>query len=156
MQINVLHITVQAEPFDAGAEIAALHAGNPAIGAVTSFTGYCRDENGTLEAMELEHFPGMAEEALTAIAKQADERWPLMGITIIHRFGRLKPGDPIVLVATASAHRRASFEAADFLMDYLKSKAPFWKKEHPANPKDRARWVEAKASDDADAQRWQT
>lgn len=151
-----MRIIVQTEPFDAGAEIAALHAGNPAIGAVTSFTGYCRDENGQLETMELEHFPGMAEGALTTIAEEANERWPLMGITIIHRYGILAPGEPIVLVATASAHRRASFEAADFLMDYLKTRAPFWKKEHPANPGDKARWVEAKASDDADTKRWKT
>lgn len=150
-----MRIIVQAEPFDAGAEITALHAGNPAIGAVTSFTGYCRDEDGQLEAMELEHFPGMAEDALSAIATEADNRWPLMGITIIHRFGRLTPGEPIVLVATASAHRRASFEAADFLMDFLKTRAPFWKKEHPENPENTARWVEAKASDDADTERWQ-
>lgn len=150
-----MRIVVQAGLFDAGAEIAALHADNPAIGAVTSFTGYCRDEGGELEAMELEHFPGMAQDALTAIAKQANERWPLMGITIIHRYGRLKPGEPIVLVATASAHRRASFEAADFLMDFLKTRAPFWKKEHPANPENKARWVEAKASDNADTKRWQ-
>lgn len=151
-----MRIIVQAEPFDAGTEIAALHADDPAIGAVTSFIGYCRDENGTLDTMELEHFPGMAEDALSAIAQEADERWPLMGITIIHRYGRLKPGAPIVLVATASAHRRASFEAADFLMDFLKTKAPFWKKEHPANPEDKARWVEAKASDDADTERWKS
>ncbi|MFK7793624.1 MAG: molybdenum cofactor biosynthesis protein MoaE [Devosiaceae bacterium] len=151
-----MKVLVQAEPFDAGVEIAALHAGNPAIGAVTSFTGYCRDEGGHLEALELEHFPGMAESQLTAIAEQAQSRWPLQGITLIHRYGKLKPGAPIVLVVTASAHRRASFEAADFLMDYLKTKAPFWKKEHPANPSDEARWVEAKASDDADADRWET
>ncbi|MFN3226504.1 MAG: molybdenum cofactor biosynthesis protein MoaE [Hyphomicrobiales bacterium] len=149
-----MKIKVQAEPFDAGAEIAALHNGNPAIGAVTSFTGYCRDEGGKLAALELEHFPGMAEGQLTAIAEQASERWPLHGITIIHRYGKLKPGDPIVLVVTASSHRRAAFEAADFLMDFLKTKAPFWKKEHPASPDEEARWVEAKASDDADADRW--
>ena len=149
-----MKIKVQAEPFDTGAEIDALHAGNPAIGAVTSFTGYCRDENGTLSALELEHFPGMAEDALTAIATDAAERWPLSGLIIIHRFGKLTPGEPIVLVVTASAHRRASFEAADFLMDYLKTQAPFWKKEHPANPDDEARWVEAKSSDDTDADRW--
>lgn len=149
-----MRIVVQTETFDAGAEIAALHAGDPAIGAVTSFTGYCRDEDGQLAALELEHFPGMAEGALTDIAEQANARWPLMGITIIHRHGRLQPGAPIVLVATASAHRRASFEAADFVMDFLKTKAPFWKKEHPANPDQEARWVEAKASDDADADRW--
>ncbi len=147
-------IKVQAEPFDAGAEIAALHDGNAAIGAVISFTGYCRDEGGQLEALELEHFPGMAESQLTVIANEARARWPLHGITIIHRFGRLAPGDPIVLVVTASSHRRAAFEAADFLMDFLKTKAPFWKKEHPANPDEEARWVDAKASDDADADRW--
>jgi molybdopterin synthase catalytic subunit len=147
-------IKVQAELFDAGKEIAALHAGDPAIGAVTSFTGYCRDEGGQLKALELEHFPGMAESQLTTIAEEASARWPLHGITIIHRFGRLAPGEPIVLVVTASSHRRAAFEAADFLMDYLKTKAPFWKKEHPANPDQEPRWVEAKASDDADADRW--
>lgn len=149
-----MKIAVQAEPFDAGAEIAALHAGNPSIGGITSFTGYCRDEGGQLAAMELEHFPGMAEAALTTLAKEAGARWPLLGITIIHRYGRLTPGEPIVLVATASAHRRAAFEAADFVMDFLKTKAPFWKKEHPANPETKARWVEAKASDDADTERW--
>jgi len=151
-----LKIKVQAELFDAGTEIAALHAGNPAIGAVTSFTGYCRDEGGQLEALELEHFPGMAEGQLTSIAQDATARWPLQGLTIIHRYGKLKPGEPIVLVATASAHRRASFEAADFLMDFLKTKAPFWKKEHPADPQKEASWVDAKASDDADADRWKT
>lgn len=149
-----MKIRVQVELFDAGKEIAAVHAGNPAIGAVTSFTGYCRDEGGQLKALELEHFPGMAESQLTTIAEEASARWPLHGITIIHRFGRLAPGEPIVLVVTASSHRRAAFEAADFLMDYLKTKAPFWKKEHPANPDQEPRWVEAKASDDADADRW--
>lgn len=149
-----LKIKVQAELFDAGTEIGALHAGDPTIGAVTSFTGYCRDEGGQLEALELEHFPGMAEGQLTSIAQDATARWPLQGLTIIHRYGKLKPGEPIVLVATASAHRRASFEAADFLMDFLKTKAPFWKKEHPADPQKEASWVDAKASDDADADRW--
>jgi molybdopterin synthase catalytic subunit len=149
-----MKIAVQAEPFDASAEIAALHAGNPAIGGVTSFTGYCRDDGGTLAALELEHFPGMAESQLAAIAQEADSRWPLQGITIIHRYGKLAPGEPIVLVATASAHRRAAFEAADFLMDFLKTDAPFWKKEHPANCDHEASWVNAKASDDADKDRW--
>jgi molybdopterin synthase catalytic subunit len=99
-------------------------------------------------------FQAWPNSQLTAIAEQASERWPLHGITIIHRYGKLKPGDPIVLVVTASSHRRAAFEAADFLMDFLKTKAPFWKKEHPASPDEEARWVEAKASDDADADRW--
>ena len=149
-----MRIRVQPEAFDAGSEIAALHARDPAIGAVVSFTGYCRDEGGTLAALELEHFPGMAEQALTEIAKQAQERWPLQGVTVIHRHGKLVPGDPIVLVVTASVHRRAAFEAADFLMDYLKTRAPFWKKEHPREAGGKARWVDAKAADDEDAGRW--
>ena len=149
-----IRIAVQREPFDPGVEIAALHGADPAIGAVTSFIGYCRDEGGALAALELEHFPGMAEAELTRIAEDAAARWPLHGITIIHRHGCLVPGDPIVLVVAASAHRRAAFEAADYLMDFLKTRAPFWKKEHPADADRGARWVEAKASDDADAARW--
>ena len=149
-------IGVQSEPFDAGAEIAALHQGDPRVGAVTSFVGYCRDEGGTLAALELEHFPGMAEQALIEIAGEAETRWPLYGVTILHRYGRLLPGDPIVFVAASSAHRRAAFEAADFLMDYLKTRAPFWKKEHPADAAKEARWVAAKSADDEDAARWDT
>lgn len=154
--MSQIHISVQREPFDAGAQIAKVHAGNPAIGAVVSFTGFCRDEDGHLAALELEHFPGMAETALHDLAQHAQTRWPLQGITIIHRFGKLTPGEAIVLVVTASAHRRAAFEAADFLMDYLKTSAPFWKKEHPADPCNEARWVDAKDTDDADARRWRT
>ncbi|MEM1285955.1 MAG: molybdenum cofactor biosynthesis protein MoaE [Pseudomonadota bacterium] len=149
-----MRIAVQLEPFDVGAEIDALHARNPAIGAVVSFTGYCRDEGGALAALELEHFPGMAEQALAEIAEEANDRWPLQGATVIHRHGKLAPGDPIVLVVTASAHRRAAFDAADFLMDYLKTRAPFWKKEHPSDGTSEARWVNAKAADDEDAGRW--
>lgn len=147
-------VRVQAAPFDVGTEITARHANNPNIGAVTSFIGYVRDENGVLDALELEHYPGMAEEALRRLAEQAAQRWPLHGITIIHRFGKLAPAEPIVLVVAASAHRRAAFEAADFVMDFLKTSAPFWKKEHPATPGLEARWVEAKASDDKDTERW--
>lgn len=149
-----MRIAVQLEPFDVGAEIEALHARNPAIGAVVSFTGYCRDEGGALATLELEHFPGMAEQALAEIAEAANDRWPLQGVTVIHRHGKLAPGDPIVLVVTASAHRRAAFEAADFLMDYLKTRAPFWKKEHPRDGTSEGRWVDAKAADDQDAGRW--
>lgn len=129
-----MKIKVQAEPFDAGTEIAALHAGNPAVGAVTSFTGYCRDEGGQLEALELEHFPGMAESQLTSIAQEANERWPLQGITIIHRYGKLKPGEPIVLVVTASAHRRASFEAADFFDGLFENQSAVLEKRTPSKP----------------------
>ncbi|MEM6711263.1 MAG: molybdenum cofactor biosynthesis protein MoaE [Pseudomonadota bacterium] len=145
---------VQSEAFDAGVEMMALQANDPSIGAVTSFVGYCRDEGGTLAALELEHFTGMAEAALDGIADKAQERWPLDGVTIIHRYGRILPGDAIVFVGTASAHRRASFEAADFIMDYLKTSAPFWKKEHPADKSKAASWVDAKTSDDEDAARW--
>lgn len=148
-----LTIRVQAGPFDAAAESRRLTAGRRDIGAVVTFTGLCRDEGGTLAALELEHYPGMAEEELTALAQQAARRWPLQGVTVIHRHGRIAPGDDIVLVITASAHRRAAFEAADFLMDYLKTRAPFWKKEHGADGSAGA-WVAAKDADDADAARW--
>lgn len=146
-------IRIQAEDFDVAAETAALTEGRPDIGAVVAFTGFCRDEGGRLAALELEHYPGMAEAEIARIAAQARERWPLLGLTIIHRFGKVLPGDPIVLVLAASSHRRAAFEAADFLMDYLKTRAPFWKREHlkdgTAGP-----WVEAKDLDDEAAQRW--
>jgi molybdopterin synthase catalytic subunit len=150
----VTTIRVQGEAFDVAAETSALHADNPAIGGIVSFTGYCRDEAGTLSALELEHYPGMAEAALAQIVEEASKRWPLQGITLIHRHGRLLPGQPIVLVLTASAHRRAAFEAADFLMDYLKTRAPFWKKEHLADSSQPARWVDAKPTDAADSERW--
>lgn len=146
-------VSVQAEAFDTGAEVAALAAGRTDIGAVVSFTGLVRDLTGDLEAMTLEHYPGMTERELAAIAEDACKRWPLDGVRVIHRYGRLTPGDPIVLVVTASAHRRAAFEAADFLMDYLKTRAPFWKKESRRNMA--GGWVEAKAEDDADAARWE-
>ncbi|MEM6381728.1 MAG: molybdenum cofactor biosynthesis protein MoaE [Pseudomonadota bacterium] len=149
-----LRVAVQADSFDVGDEAAMVHADDPAIGAVVTFTGYVRDEGGRLAALELEHFPGMAESQLRTLASEAGGRWPLAATTIIHRHGMLKPGEPIVLVVTASAHRRAAFEAADFLMDYLKTQAPFWKKQHPVGPHAEAAWVEAKASDDADADRW--
>lgn len=146
-------VRVQAEDFDAAAEIARLAAGRADIGAVVSFTGLCRDEDRTLAALELEHYPGMAEAEIGRIAAEAVSRWPLAGLTVIHRHGLLKPGENIVLVVAASAHRRAAFEAADFLMDYLKTQAPFWKKEHLLSG-ETSSWVDAKADDDDALQRW--
>lgn len=146
-------ISVSASDFDMAAELELLTAGRTDIGALVTFTGLCRDENGSLAALELEHYPGMAEAELQRLATCALERWPLTGLTIIHRVGRIQPGENIVLVVTASAHRRAAFEAADFLMDFLKTQAPFWKKEHPAGG-NQPQWVEAKSTDDTDAARW--
>jgi len=146
-------VRVQTGDFDVGAEIAALTAGRADIGAVVTFTGLVRDVAGgePISAMELEHYPGMTEKALAAIEAEAHQRWPLQGTTVIHRHGRLAPGDRIVLVIAASAHRQAAFEAAEFLMDYLKTRAPFWKKEHAP---DGGRWVDARDADDAAAERW--
>ncbi|WP_054310957.1 molybdenum cofactor biosynthesis protein MoaE [Mesorhizobium sp. 1M-11] len=146
-------ISIQAQDFDIAAEIATLGAGRTDIGAVVTFSGLCRDEDGMLAALELEHYPGMAEAEIRRIAADAVGRWPLQGVTVIHRHGRIRPGENIVLVVTASAHRRAAFEAADFLMDYLKSRAPFWKKEHRADGTEGG-WVEAKESDEQAATRW--
>ena len=145
-------VRIQAEPFDTGAEIARLTAGSDA-GAVVTFTGLCRadGETGTITAMTLEHFPGMAEEELSRLEAEARKRWPLLDCLVIHRHGRLVPGDPIVLIITLSAHRDAAFEAANFLMDYLKTSAPFWKKEESAGGE---QWVAAKDSDDAARGRW--
>ncbi|WP_367715169.1 molybdenum cofactor biosynthesis protein MoaE [Nitratireductor sp. GISD-1A_MAKvit] len=147
------YIRVQAEDFDAAAETARLTHNRKDVGAVVCFTGLCRDENGRLNALELEHYPGMAEAEIERIANDALKRWPLSGLTVIHRFGRIAPGENIVLVLAASAHRRAAFEATDFLMDFLKSHAPFWKKEHLAKDGETG-WVEAKASDLDDLKRW--
>ena len=146
-------IRVQAEPFDAGAESDALTRGRRDVGAVVTFTGLCRDEAGTLEALEIEHYPGMAEAEIAAVVAEAERRWPLLGVTAIHRHGRIAPGEPIVLVVTASRHRDAAFAAASFLMDYMKTRAPFWKKEHRAGGA-AGDWVAAKGSDDAAAERW--
>jgi molybdopterin synthase catalytic subunit len=146
-------VRVQAEDFDVAAEQARLTAGRTDIGAVVSFTGLCRDEQGQLAALELEHYPGMAEEEMTRVLDEARARWPLDGATIIHRFGRIAPGANIVLVVAASRHRTAAFAAAEFLMDYLKTRAPFWKKEHRRDGS-AGDWVEAKDSDDAAADRW--
>lgn len=146
-------IRIQAESFDVAAETAALTEGRADVGAVVAFTGFCRDEDGRLAALELEHYPGMAEAEIARIAAQAQERWPLLGLTVIHRFGKIRPGDEIVLVLAASSHRRAAFEAAEFLMDYLKTRAPFWKREHLTDGTTGA-WVDAKALDDEAADRW--
>ena len=146
-------IRIQAEPFDVAAETAALSAQGKDIGAVATFIGYCRSEGGRLQALELEHYPGMAEDEIGRVADEALARWPLDALTIIHRFGVMVPGDGIVFVGTASSHRAASFAACDFLMDYLKTSAPFWKKEILADGR-KGDWVEAKAEDDAALARW--
>ena len=146
-------VRIQAEDFDAGAEIAKLTAGRADIGAVVSFTGLCRDEAGTLAALELEHYPGMAEAEIRRIAEEAAKRWPVIGLTAIHRHGRIAPGENIVLVVATSSHRKAAFEAAEFLMDFLKTKAPFWKKEI-LNDGSSAGWVSAKDADDEALERW--
>ena len=146
-------IRVQREDFDLGAELDALTRGKTNIGGVASFVGLVRDVAGGtgINAMTLEHYPGMTERALATIEQEALRRWPLEASLIIHRYGRLEPGARIVLVATASAHRAAAFESCEFLIDWLKTKAPFWKLEETP---DGARWVEAHASDDAAAGRW--
>ncbi|ANT50891.1 molybdenum cofactor biosynthesis protein MoaE [Mesorhizobium amorphae] len=146
-------VRIQREDFDVAAEIARLSEGRADIGAVVTFSGLCRDEQGRLSALELEHYPGMAEAEIARIASEAIERWPLHGLTVIHRHGKVRPGGNIVLVVTASAHRQAAFEAANFLMDYLKSRAPFWKKEHHADGS-AGGWVDAKEIDDKAAGRW--
>jgi molybdopterin synthase catalytic subunit len=154
-------IRVQREDFDLGAEIDALTSGNAKIGGVTSFVGLVRDmtgddrgvvASGTGGAMTLEHYPGMTEKMLAKIDAEAQSRWPLEASLIIHRYGRLEPGDRIVLVAAASAHRGAAFEACEFLIDWLKTQAPFWKLEESADGQ--ATWVDARASDDDAARRW--
>ena len=146
-------VSVQREDFDIAAEIARLTADDADIGAVVSFTGLVRrmTDGGPITGMELEHYPGMTERALEQIVAEARTRWPLQGVRVIHRTGRLKPGERIVLVLTASRHRQAAFEAAEFLMDYLKSRAPFWKKEDHAGS---TRWVDARDTDDSALARW--
>ena len=146
-------VRLQREAFDVAAETAALTAARTDIGAVVTFTGLCRaEENGEpIAALSLEHYPGMAEAEIERHVDAACARWPLLGVTVIHRFGRIKPGEPIVLVATASSHRDAAFAAAQFLMDYLKTRAPFWKQVEKASG---TAWVDAKAADDRAAERW--
>lgn len=148
-------IRVQQMPFDAGTEQRQLLEGRSDVGAVVSFTGLVRDfnERPDVNALTLEHYPGMTEAALGEIVAEAESRWPLQGVRVIHRVGRLSPGDPIVLVVVASAHRRAAFEACDFIMDYLKTRAPFWKKEHSITGD---YWVAERESDHRDASRWES
>jgi molybdopterin synthase catalytic subunit len=146
-------IRLQAGDFDVARETAALTRGRTDIGAVVSFIGICRSGEGddAISALTLEHYPGMAEEEIGRHANEAMARWPLHGLTVIHRYGRLKPGENIMMVAATSAHRQAAFEAAEFLMDYLKTAAPFWKSEERASG---ATWVEARSEDDEAAARW--
>lgn len=146
-------VKVQREDFDAGAEAAALSEGRPDVGAVVSFVGLCRDEGGSLAALEIEHYPGMAEFEIARVSAEAEARWPLLGLTAIHRYGRITPGERIVLVAVAATHRGDAFAAAEMLMDFLKTRAPFWKRAIRADGAAEG-WVEAKEADDVSAARW--
>jgi len=149
-----MRIAVQRQEFDTGAEIRAVSRANPKVGGVAAFVGLVRDvsEGAPVASMTLEHYPGMTEKALARIVQEAQARWEVLDCTVIHRVGELKPTDPIVLVVVASGHRGDAFAACEFIMDYLKTRAPFWKKEFtPAG----ARWVEARESDDQAAGRWQ-
>lgn len=143
-------VSIQHEDFDLSRESAVLRAGDEGVGAVCSFVGTVRG-SGDVSAMELEHYPGMTEKAIEAMVDEANRRFDIRGVRIIHRIGHLKPGDQIVMVAVTSAHRHESFQACEFLMDYLKTQAPFWKKEHTAQG---AQWVDARSSDDQALRRW--
>lgn len=146
-------VRIQQADFDVAQETARLSKGRTDVGAVVSFTGICRGTEGSepISALTLEHYPGMAEAEIRRHADEAMARWPLQGLTVIHRFGRIAPGENIVLVVTASSHRQAAFQAAEFLMDYLKTNAPFWKQEESARG---TNWIEAQSHDDAAAARW--
>jgi molybdopterin synthase catalytic subunit len=146
-------VRIQREPFDAAAEAAKLTRGRTDVGALVTFTGICRGSEAgePIAALTLEHYPGMAEAEIERHAAEANKRWPLSGVTVIHRHGRIEPGEGIMMVAAASSHREAAFAAAEFLMDYLKTRAPFWKQVEKAGGKI---WVDAKATDDAAAGRW--
>ena len=144
-------VRVQPDLFDAGAELGRFAQDRTDVGAVVSFTGVVRDTRGDLQEVLIEHYPGMTESAIARIADEAMQRWALADVLVIHRYGPLKPGEPIMMVATASAHRAAAFAAADFLMDYLKSRAPFWKKEITVGG---GSWVAAKAADEDALKRW--
>lgn len=144
-------VRVQSEAFDAGAELNGFAHGRPDVGAIVTFSGLVRDVPGGLQGMEIEHYPGMTAKAIEAIAQEAQDRWSLADVLVIHRYGILKAADPIMMVATASKHRTDAFAAADYLMDYLKSRAPFWKKETTDAG---ATWVAAKDEDEAALDRW--
>ena len=154
-----MRVSVQEADFDVGAETEALAAGRPEVGAVASFVGYVRAdklagesaEDQAVSAMTLEHYPGMTEKSLEAIVAEAESRWSLLGARVIHRFGRLVPGDRIVFVGVAGSHRGEAFAACEFIMDYLKTRAPFWKKE---DTPEGGRWVDAREADDAAAEKW--
>jgi molybdopterin synthase catalytic subunit len=146
-----MQIRLSSEPFESGALLAAFSQGRTETGAVVSFTGLARAEHGAVTALELDAYPGFTEAAIAETAETAAARFDLQDVLIVHRIGKVSPGEPIVFVATAAAHRRAAFEGADFLMDYLKSRAPFWKKSHEA---DGARWIEPTTRDYEDAARW--
>jgi molybdopterin synthase catalytic subunit len=153
MRREFVEVRVQQEDFDLGAEIARLRAGDPRIGAVVSFVGTVRDLNdgAKVAELELEHYPGMTERALQDIVEQARSRWPLYGALVVHRVGPMQPMEQIVLVAVSAAHRGEAFAASEFIMDYLKTEAPFWKKEQTP---DGARWVDARVSDDTAKAKW--
>ncbi len=146
-------VRLQSEPFDVAAEVAALTRGRTDIGAVVTFTGICRgaEDGEPIRALTLEHYPGMAEAEIERHVEEARRRWPLQGVVVVHRHGRITPGENIVLVVTVSSHRKAAFAAAEFLMDYLKTRAPFWKQ---VERQDGTDWVEAKDTDDVAAARW--
>ncbi|MBV6286482.1 molybdopterin synthase catalytic subunit MoaE [Pseudomonas aegrilactucae] len=148
-----MSVRVQVGAFDPGAETNAMHAANVGVGAVVAFVGYVRDfnEGRDVAGMFLEHYPGMTEKALGKIVVEAEQRWPLLKVQVLHRIGALQPGEPIVFVGVASEHRQAAFEACDFIMDYLKTRAPFWKKEQT---REGPRWVEGRQSDTDAAGRW--
>jgi molybdopterin synthase catalytic subunit len=148
-------VLVQREDFDVSSELALLRQDNNQVGAITSFVGLVRDINDSLgvSSLQLEHYPGMTERSIERIVLQASERWALLGATVIHRIGRLSPADQIVLVAVSSLHRGESFAACEFIMDYLKTQAPFWKKELTSSGE---RWVDARSSDDCAARRWES
>lgn len=148
-----MDVRVQREDFDASQEARALAGARTDVGAVVTFVGLCRDEGGKLAALEIEHYPGMAEAEIARVVADARSRWPLLGVLAIHRFGEIKPGEQIVMVATASTHRSAAFAAAEFLMDYLKTRAPFWKRVRRTDGSVEG-WVEAKDADETAAARW--
>ena len=146
-------VRVQREDFDAGAEAARLAMGRNDVGAIVSFIGLCRDEGGRLAALEIEHYPEMAEEEIARVARAAEVQWPLSGVIVVHRFGKIRPGEQIVLVAVASAHRGEAFAATEMLMDFLKTRAPFWKRAIKADGVLEG-WVEAREEDNEAAARW--
>jgi molybdopterin synthase catalytic subunit len=146
-------IRVQREDFDAASETEALREGRADVGALVSFVGLCRDEGGTLAALEIERFPGMAEQEIDGVAAEALARWPILGLAVVHRYGLIEAGGRIVLAAAAAAHRGEAFAAASFLMDYLKTRAPFWKRAHLSDGS-LGDWVEPKLADDEAAARW--